>query len=67
VAQHRTLRSSEFGVPLFLVGAPQDQNLQPGTNRSGALWQCKLTADPTVRLFFILWHSRPGGNPSKQF
>ena len=50
VAQHRTLRSTEYGEPLFLVGAPRDQNLQPETNRSGALWQCKLTADPRVRL-----------------
>lgn len=27
----------------MLVGAPLDQNRQPGTNRSGALWQCPLT------------------------
>ncbi|XP_065559170.1 integrin alpha-PS1-like isoform X2 [Artemia franciscana] len=27
----------------ILVGAPLDQNLQPGTNRSGALWKCPLT------------------------
>lgn len=27
----------------LLVGAPLDQNLQPGTNRSGALWKCPLT------------------------
>jgi len=27
-----------------LVGAPLDQNLQPGTNRSGALWKCPLTS-----------------------
>jgi hypothetical protein len=49
VAQHRTLRSPEYGEPLLLVGAPQDQNLQPETHRSGALWQCKLSADPEVR------------------
>lgn len=49
VAQHRTLRSTEYGEPILLVGAPRDQNLQPETNRSGALWQCKLTADPRVR------------------
>ena len=49
VAQHRTLRSTEYGEPVLLVGAPRDQNLQPETNRSGALWQCKLTADPKVR------------------
>lgn len=51
VAQHRTLRSAEYGEPILLVGAPRDQNLQPETNRSGALWQCKLTADPRVRHF----------------
>ena len=27
----------------LLVGAPLDQNLQPGTNRSGALWRCPMT------------------------
>jgi len=27
----------------LLVGAPLDQNLQPGTNRSGALWKCPIT------------------------
>ncbi|KAG8283959.1 integrin [Homalodisca vitripennis] len=27
----------------LLVGAPLGQNLQPGTNRSGALWKCPLT------------------------
>lgn len=26
------------------MGAPLDQNKQPGTNRSGALWQCPLTS-----------------------
>lgn len=34
-------------VSLFtriLVGAPLGQNLQPGTNRSGALWKCPLTS-----------------------
>jgi len=28
----------------ILVGAPLDQNLQPGTNHSGALWKCTLTS-----------------------
>lgn len=28
----------------MLVGAPLGQNLQPGTNRSGALWKCPLTS-----------------------
>ena len=27
----------------MLVGAPLGQNRQPGTNRSGALWQCPLS------------------------
>ncbi|XP_050439552.1 integrin alpha-PS1 isoform X2 [Adelges cooleyi] len=27
----------------ILVGAPLDQNLQPKTNQSGALWKCPLT------------------------
>lgn len=27
----------------LLVGAPLDDNLQPGTNQSGALWKCPLT------------------------
>lgn len=27
----------------MLIGAPLDQNRQPGTNRSGALWQCPMT------------------------
>lgn len=36
-----------FIIVLFLfrilVGAPLGENLQPGTNRSGALWKCPLT------------------------
>ena len=27
----------------ILVGAPLDQNAQPGTNRSGALWSCPMS------------------------
>lgn len=27
-----------------MVGAPLGQNLQPQTNRSGALWKCPITA-----------------------
>lgn len=49
VAQHRTLKSSEYGEPLLLVGAPRDFNLQPQTSRSGALWKCQLNPDPMVR------------------
>ena len=44
VAMHRTLRSKEHGESVILVGAPRDDNLQPNTHRSGALWQCPLTA-----------------------
>ncbi|XP_046437434.1 integrin alpha-PS1-like isoform X2 [Daphnia pulex] len=45
VAQHQSV-SAETGAILnnwLLVGAPLDQNLQPGTNRSGALWRCPMT------------------------
>ena len=42
VAQHRTPGGAR-GEPRILVGAPRDQNLQPGTNRSGALYQCPFT------------------------
>ena len=41
VAQHRT----DDGEPVILIGAPQDRNLQPGTERSGALYRCPLTSD----------------------
>lgn len=44
VAQHRTAE----GETLLLVGAPRDQNLQPGTNRSGALWKCGWSAGMEV-------------------
>ncbi len=40
VAQHRT----GAGEPVLLVGAPQDRNLQPGTNSSGALYRCPVTS-----------------------
>ena len=49
VALHRTLRSKEHGESVILVGAPRDDNLQPNTHRSGALWQCPLTAAIDVR------------------
>ncbi|XP_012275249.1 integrin alpha-PS1 [Orussus abietinus] len=45
VAEHQevieagTVKSQSW----MLVGAPLDQNRQPETNRSGALWQCPLT------------------------
>ncbi|XP_045602877.2 uncharacterized protein [Procambarus clarkii] len=41
VAQHQTLEGQRKSW--ILVGAPKDHNLQPGTNRSGALWKCPLT------------------------
>ena len=44
-AQHRTLRTRDFGEAVILVGAPKDENLQPNTTESGALWQCPLTTD----------------------
>ena len=55
VAQHRTLRSKEYGESVILVGAPKDDNLQPNTHRSGALWQCPLTAaiDVSFPIFII--------------
>ena len=43
VAQHRT-SGGGGGTPLLLVGAPRDRNLQPGTERSGALYSCPLTS-----------------------
>ena len=51
VALHRTLRSKEYGESVILVGAPRDDNLQPNTHRSGALWQCPLTAAINVSKF----------------
>ena len=45
VAQHRTLRTREFGEAVILVGAPKDDNLQPNTTESGALWQCPLSTE----------------------
>ena len=44
VAQHRTLRTRPYGEALMLIGAPRDDNLQPNTTRSGALWRCPLSS-----------------------
>ena len=43
VAQHRT----GDGEPVLLIGAPQDRNLQPGTNSSGALYRCPAVTSDT--------------------
>ncbi|XP_066588057.1 integrin alpha-PS1 isoform X2 [Prorops nasuta] len=45
VAEHQEILDDGKGShkSWLLVGAPLDQNRQPGTNRSGALWQCPLT------------------------
>ncbi|XP_034942009.1 integrin alpha-PS1 isoform X2 [Chelonus insularis] len=44
VAEHQELLEEDNkSISWILVGAPLDQNRQPGTNRSGALWQCPLT------------------------
>jgi len=44
VAQHQSLNDSgDNSENWLLVGAPLDENLQPGTNRSGALWKCPIT------------------------
>ncbi|XP_054286091.1 integrin alpha-PS1-like isoform X2 [Macrosteles quadrilineatus] len=45
VAEHQSINEEKRQVEhsWLLVGAPLDQNLQPGTNRSGALWRCPLT------------------------
>ena len=53
VAQHRTLRTREFGEAVILVGAPKDDNLQPNTTESGALWQCPLSTEWQVRGHFF--------------
>ncbi|CAB0044688.1 unnamed protein product [Trichogramma brassicae] len=43
--EHHEDRSPKY-LSRMLIGAPLDQNRQPGTNRSGALWQCPMTSDP---------------------
>ena len=50
VAQHRTAAAAGAprGEAMVLVGAPQDENLQPGTRRSGALWKCAWNNDIQV-------------------
>ncbi|XP_057322797.1 integrin alpha-PS1 isoform X1 [Microplitis mediator] len=46
VAEHQEiLENDNKSISWILVGAPLDQNRQPGTNRSGALWQCPLTTN----------------------
>ncbi|XP_011558846.3 integrin alpha-PS1 [Plutella xylostella] len=46
VAEHQTITDSS-STSWLLIGAPLDQNRQPNTTRSGALWKCPLT--PAVR------------------
>ena len=57
VAQHRTLRTREFGEAVILVGAPKDDNLQPNTTESGALWQCPLSTEWQVcgQFFLVIY------------
>ncbi|XP_031825831.1 multiple edematous wings [Nomia melanderi] len=45
VAEHQEISDDGTEKPKswMLIGAPLDQNRQPKTNRSGALWQCPLT------------------------
>ncbi|XP_015182230.1 PREDICTED: integrin alpha-PS1 isoform X2 [Polistes dominula] len=45
VAEHQEITEDGTGKAKswMLIGAPLDQNRQPETNRSGALWQCPLT------------------------
>ncbi|XP_049873202.1 integrin alpha-PS1 isoform X2 [Pectinophora gossypiella] len=43
VAEHLTVNEN-VNTSWLLVGAPLGQNLQPNTNRSGALWKCGLTS-----------------------
>ncbi|XP_042235673.1 integrin alpha-PS1-like isoform X1 [Homarus americanus] len=44
VAQHQSILDGDYRrTSWILVGAPKGDNLQPGTNRSGALWKCPLT------------------------
>lgn len=54
VAQHRTLRTRPYGEALILVGAPRDENLQPNTTRSGALWHCPLSSQWQVSLCLLV-------------
>ncbi|KAL6433815.1 hypothetical protein ACFW04_005801 [Cataglyphis niger] len=45
VAEHIEVENHSLSRPIswMLVGAPLDQNRQPGTKRSGALWQCPMS------------------------
>ncbi|XP_034186491.1 multiple edematous wings isoform X2 [Osmia lignaria lignaria] len=49
VAEHQEIPDDNTEKPKswMLIGAPLDQNRQPSTNRSGALWQCPLTTFKT--------------------
>lgn len=45
VAEHITFNQDGSQTSWLLVGAPLDQNLQPNTTKSGALWKCSLSPD----------------------
>ncbi|XP_011869361.1 PREDICTED: integrin alpha-PS1 isoform X2 [Vollenhovia emeryi] len=49
VAEHIEIENHSLSksTSWMLIGAPLDQNRQPGTNRSGALWQCPLSTYTT--------------------
>lgn len=53
LAQHRTMKSEDYGESVLLIGAPRDDNLQPNTTKSGALWRCRLSSDVQVHQPFI--------------
>ncbi|KAG6456594.1 integrin alpha-PS1 isoform X2 [Manduca sexta] len=46
VAEHLTIANGTK-TSWLLVGAPLDQNLQPNTTKSGALWKCALSTATT--------------------
>lgn len=46
VAQHQVVDRNSLNS-IALIGAPRDDSEQPGTNRSGTVWQCPLTQSRT--------------------
>lgn len=49
VAEHQEISHDGIEKPKswMLIGAPLDENRQPKTNKSGALWQCPMTTYKT--------------------